>query len=267
MQNIAGLFAKVLENLVSDPQQSIGQLLQNTPPLVRSANAIVQPVIAEDGPAPLPYEAPQGDTEIAIAALWRDLFKQERISRHDDFFSLGGISLMAVQMASRLRKVLGKPIAVRDLFVEPTIAGFARTLDGQSRPGAQRNLVPIRRTGSQRPLYLVHPLGGEVQYARDLAPVLDPQVPVYGLAASGLVAGEAPLSDVPAIATRYLTAIRQIQPQGPYRIAGWSAGGLIAYEMARQLQAGGEVVEFLGIIDASARRIRCLNNRSVKRSS
>ncbi|WP_339492983.1 condensation domain-containing protein, partial [Pseudomonas sp. EA_15y_Pfl2_R67] len=253
VQNIAGLFATVLENLVTDPQQSIGQLLQRTPTLVRSANAVVQPSIVEDGSTPLPYEAPQGDTEIAIATLWQDLFKQQRISRHDDFFSLGGISLMAVQMASRLRKILGKPIAVRDLFVEPTLAGFARTLDGQSRPGAQRNLVPIRRTGSQRPLYLVHPLGGEVQYARDLAPVLDPQIPVYGLAASGLVAGEAPLGDVPAIATRYLTAIRQVQPQGPYRIAGWSAGGLIAYEMARQLQADGEVVEFLGIIDASAR--------------
>ncbi|WP_038436646.1 non-ribosomal peptide synthetase [Pseudomonas brassicacearum] len=254
VQHIAGLFANVLEHLVADEQQSIGQLLADTPPLVRSVNAIAQANVTDDAPAPdLPYEAPQGDTEIAIAALWQDLFKQERISRHDDFFSLGGISLMAVQMASRLRKVLGKPIAVRDLFVEPTIAGFARTLDGQARPGAHGNLVPIRRTGSQRPLYLVHPLGGEVQYARDLAPALDPQVPVYGLAASGLVAGEAPLSDVPAIAARYLTAIRQVQPQGPYRIAGWSAGGLIAYEMARQLQAGGESVEFLGIIDASAR--------------
>ncbi|UVL81813.1 amino acid adenylation domain-containing protein [Pseudomonas sp. B21-028] len=254
VQNIAGLFAKVLENLVTDSRQSIGQLLENTPPLERSVTAVASPTGTEDSPAPaLPYEAPRGETEIAIAALWRDLFKQERISRHDDFFSLGGISLMAVQMASRLRKVLGKPIAVRDLFVEPTIAGFARTLDGQARPGANSNLVPIRRSGSQRPLYLVHPLGGEVQYARDLAPSLDPQVPVYGLAASGLVAGEAPLSDVPSMATRYLAGIRQVQPQGPYRIAGWSAGGLIAYEMARQLLAGGEVVEFLGIIDASAR--------------
>ncbi len=254
VQNIAELFAKLLENLVADGQQSIGKLLESTPPLVRSVNAIAQPRFGDDSPAPaLPYEAPKGDTEIAIAALWQELLKLERVSRHDDFFSLGGISLMAVQMASRLRKVLGKPIAVRDLFVEPTIAGFARTLDGQARPGGHSNLVPIRRTGSQRPLYLVHPLGGEVQYARDLAPVLDPQVPVYGLAASGLVAGEAPLADVPTIAARYLTAIRQTQPQGPYRIAGWSAGGLIAYEMARQLQAGGEVVEFLGIIDASAR--------------
>ncbi|WP_248796185.1 non-ribosomal peptide synthetase [Pseudomonas sp. MWU13-2105] len=251
---IAGLFAKVLENLVSDAQQSIGQVLENTPRLPRAANAEVAPAaIAEQPPEALPYEAPQGDTEIAIANLWKDLFKLEQISRHDDFFSLGGISLMAVQMASRLRKVLGKPIAVRDLFVEPTIAGFARALDGQARPGQHSNLVPVRRTGSQRPLFLVHPLGGEVQYVRDLAPVLDPQLPVYGLAASGLGAGETPLFEVAAMATRYLAAIRQVQPQGPYRIAGWSAGGLIAYEMARQLQAGGEQLEFLGIIDASAR--------------
>nr|WP_274610402.1 condensation domain-containing protein [Pseudomonas sp. TH31] len=254
VQNIAGLFAKVLEQLVADAQQSIGNLLDDTPALIRSANAVALPHVVEDSQAPaLPYEAPQGDTEIAIATIWQDLFKLERISRHDDFFSIGGISLMAVQMTSRLRKVLGKPIAVRDLFVEPTIAGFARALDGQARPGARSNLVPIRRTGSQRPLYLVHPLGGEVQYARDLATALDPQMPIYGLAASGLVAAESPLSEVPAMAARYLTAIRQVQPQGPYRIAGWSAGGLIAYEMALQLQAGGERVEFLGIIDASAR--------------
>ncbi|KIH84069.1 Long-chain-fatty-acid--CoA ligase [Pseudomonas batumici] len=254
VEAIAGLFAKVLENLVADARQSIGQLLENTPALPRSAHAVVVPATAEEAqPEAQPYEAPQGDTEIAIAHLWKDLFKLEQISRHDDFFSLGGISLMAVQMTSRLRKILGKPIAVRDLFVEPTIAGFARALDGQARPGQRSNLVPIRRTGSERPLFLVHPLGGEVQYARDLAPVLDPQVPVYGLAASGLVAGETPLSDVAAMATRYLAAIRQVQPQGPYRIAGWSAGGLIAYEMARQLQAGGEQLAFVGIIDASAR--------------
>uniref|UniRef100_UPI00055F11C5 condensation domain-containing protein n=1 Tax=Pseudomonas asplenii TaxID=53407 RepID=UPI00055F11C5 len=254
VQAIAGLLTRVLENLVSDAQQSIGQLLQNTPALPRSAHAVaIEAPVEEQRPEPRPYEAPRGDTEIAIAQLWKELFKLEQVSRHDDFFSLGGISLMAVQMASRLRKVLGKPIAVRDLFVEPTIAGFARTLDGQARPGQHGNLVAVRRTGSQRPLFLVHPLGGEVQYARDLASVLDPQVPVYGLAASGLVAGETPLNEVPAMAARYLAAIRQVQPQGPYRIAGWSAGGLIAYEMARQLQSAGEQLEFVGIIDASAR--------------
>nr|WP_237720906.1 phosphopantetheine-binding protein [Pseudomonas fuscovaginae] len=120
--------------------------------------ALAEPT-GEERPEARPYEAPQGETEIAIAQLWKELFKLEQVSRHDDFFSLGGISLMAVQMASRLRKVLGKPIAVRDLFVEPTIAGFAQTLDGQARPGQHSNLVAIRRTGSQRPLFLVHPVG------------------------------------------------------------------------------------------------------------
>jgi syringomycin synthetase protein SyrE len=254
VETIAQLFAKVLENIVAGAQQSIGQVLENTPALPQSAHAMLIDETAEQEQVQaLPYEAPQGDTEIAIAHLWKELFKREQVSRHDDFFSLGGISLMAVQMASRLRKVLGKQIAVRDLFVEPTIAGFARTLDGQARPGQHSNLVAVRRTGSQRPLFLVHPLGGEVQYVRDLAAAIDPQVPLYGLAASGLVAGETPLREVPAMAARYLTAIRQVQAQGPYRIGGWSAGGLIAYEMARQLQSTGEQLEFVGIIDTSAR--------------
>ncbi|MBA1228906.1 amino acid adenylation domain-containing protein [Pseudomonas viridiflava] len=254
VQNIAQLFAKVLENLVTDARQSIGQVLDHTPTLPRSAHATLPAELVEQAPLDvLPYEAPQGETEIALANLWKELLKLETVSRHDDFFKLGGISLMAVQMASRLRKVLGKPIAVRDLFVEPTIAGFARTLDGQTRPGQHSNLVPIRRTGTQRPLFMVHPLGGEVQYVRDLAPVLDPQVPLYGLAASGRVAGEAPQFEVSGMASHYLAAIRQVQPQGPYRIGGWSAGGLIAYEMARQLLSSGEQVEFLGIIDTSTR--------------
>nr|WP_235389287.1 condensation domain-containing protein [Pseudomonas syringae] len=254
VQAIMQLFATVLENMVTDAQQSIGQVLDNTPALPRSAHTATITATAEsEQPEDLPYEAPEGDTEIALANLWKELLKLDKVSRHDDFFKLGGISLMAVQMASRLRKVLGKPIAVRDLFIEPTIAGFARTLDGQARPGKHSNLVPVRRTGSQTPLFLVHPLGGEVQYVRDLAAAIDPQVPLYGLAASGLAAGEKPLSDVPAMAARYLAAIRQVQPKGPYRIGGWSAGGLIAYEMARQLQSNGEQLEFLGIIDTSAR--------------
>ncbi|MFJ7794116.1 amino acid adenylation domain-containing protein [Pseudomonas sp. NPDC096950] len=247
VENIIALFVQVLETLVTDARQPVGALLEALPVLVRSESAPQALEVQE-----LPFEAPQGDTELAIAKIWLELLKLEQVSRHDDFFRLGGISLMAVQMTSRLRKVLGKPIAVRDLFVEPTIAGFARTLDTQSRPTSRNNLVPIRRGGSQRPLFLVHPLGGEVGYARDLAPSLDPEVPVYGLAATGFVAGEVPLRTIPSIAARYLAAIREVQAQGPYRFAGWSAGGLIAYEMASQVIASGEQVEFIGIIDTSA---------------
>ncbi|MDA3136920.1 hypothetical protein HG619_20545 [Pseudomonas syringae] len=152
VQAIMQLFARVLENMVTDAQQSIGQVLDNTPALPSSAHtATVAATVEDEQPEDLPYEAPEGDTEIALANLWKELLKLDKVSRHDDFFRLGGISLMAVQMASRLRKVLGKPIAVRDLFIEPTIAGFARTLDSQTRPGHHSNLVPVRRTGSKRP--------------------------------------------------------------------------------------------------------------------
>ncbi|WP_029573677.1 thioesterase domain-containing protein, partial [Pseudomonas syringae] len=111
--------------------------------------------------------------------------------------------------------------------------------------------VPVRRDGNQRPLFLVHPAGGEVQYVRDLGPWLDADIPVYGLAANGFFAGEKTLSTIPDIAAHYLTAIREVQPHGPYRIAGWSAGGTIAHEMAHQAIAMGETIEFLGIIDSN----------------
>ncbi|MGP0173587.1 amino acid adenylation domain-containing protein [Pseudomonas sp. NCHU5208] len=250
-ERIAALFVTLLEHWVRDTDQPLSQVLAQLPAPVRKVHSD-EPALQATA-QPKPFEAPQGPVEQAVAAIWQSLFNKEQISRHDDFFQLGGISLMAVQMASRLRKVLGKPVAVRDLFVEPTLAGFARTLSGEAGQGQASNLVPVRPRGERRPLFLVHPLGGEVQYAYDLAAALPDSLPVYGLAASGLKADESVLSDVPAMASRYLAAIRQVQGRGPYRIAGWSAGGLIAYEMARQLQASGERLEFLGIIDASAR--------------
>ncbi|WP_309475906.1 non-ribosomal peptide synthetase [Pseudomonas sp. B21-028] len=197
------------------------------------------------------YQAPLNGTEQAIAEIWQELLGVELVGRHDHFFELGGHSLLAVQMISRLQKVLDKTIALRDLFVEPTVAGFAQALAPQSRTATRSNVVPIRRNGSQRPLFLVHPAGGEVQYARDLAPWLNAEIPVYGIAANGFFAGEKTLNTIPDIAANYLTAIREVQPQGPYRIAGWSAGGLIAHEMAHQAIALGETIEFLGIIDSN----------------
>ncbi|WP_259639514.1 thioesterase domain-containing protein, partial [Pseudomonas syringae] len=197
------------------------------------------------------YQAPQGATEQAIAEIWQDLLGIDQVGRHDHFFELGGHSLLAVQMISRLQTELGKTIGLRGLFVEPTVTGFAQTLTPQSRMAPRSNLVPVRRDGNQRPLFLVHPAGGEVQYARDLAPWLDADIPVYGLAANGFFAGEKTLSTIPDIAAHYLTAIREVQPHGPYCIAGWSAGGTIAHEMAHQAIAMGETIEFLGIIDSN----------------
>jgi thioesterase domain-containing protein len=104
----------------------------------------------------------------------------------------------------------------------------------------------------QSTLFLVHPIGGEVQYAFDMARHLEPNLAIYGLAASGLAEGELPHASIAAMASIYLGAVRQVQSAGPYRLAGWSLGGMIAYEMARQLREAGETVNFIGMIDTGS---------------
>jgi len=142
--------------------------------------------------------------------------------------------------------------AVRDLFTYPTLEALAAFVDATNPSPRQRNLVPISTEGSMLPLFLIHPIGGEVQYAFDLARSLNPELPVYGLAASGLAAGEAPDTNIAAMASAYLQAMRGVQACGPYHLAGWSLGGIVAYEIAQQLVAAGETVDFLGMIDSGS---------------
>ncbi|MFM0639045.1 amino acid adenylation domain-containing protein [Paraburkholderia metrosideri] len=196
------------------------------------------------------YAAPQGEIELAVAQIWQTLLGLERVGRHDDFFELGGHSLLAVQLASRLRQELGVEIALRELFAQPTLGRFSSTVAERLRSALSRpNLVAIRSHGDKPPIFFVHAIEGEVGYVRELATHLDQSQPVYALAATGLLEGEAPLTSIPAMAARYLAAIRDVQLHGPYRLAGWSAGGTIAYEMAQQLIGADEGVAFLGLID------------------
>jgi amino acid adenylation domain-containing protein len=197
------------------------------------------------------YKAPVGEIEATITAIWQELFGIAQIGRHDHFFELGGHSLLAVQFVSRLRQALGIDIPLRELFAAQTVTGLAAAILDGNQQLLHRNLSPIRPQGHLPPLFLVHPIGGEVAYARDLAPWLDAGLPVYGLAASGILEGEEPLRSVEEMAARYIRAVREVQPHGPYHLAGYSAGGSIAYEMAHQLVGADETVAFLGLIDTT----------------
>ena len=197
------------------------------------------------------YEAPAGEIEITLAAIWQDLLHVKDIARDDHFFDLGGHSLLALRLVARVKEVLGTEVAVRDLFIAPTLRAFAAAITNGTRLRA--NLVPIRPRGAATPLFFVHPGEGEVNYVRELEAWLDADVPVYGLAANGFLAGEVPHGSVEEMAACYIESIRQVQPSGPYRIAGWSAGGTIAYEMAHQLVRMDERVGFLGLIDTMER--------------
>ncbi|HLM55241.1 MAG TPA: amino acid adenylation domain-containing protein [Pyrinomonadaceae bacterium] len=139
--------------------------------------------------------------------------------------------------------------------------GYRREQTQSTRAAAGPLLVPIQPKGSAAPFFCVHPVGGGVFCYRDLARHLGREQPFYGLQARDLVAGREPHHDVEAAAADYVEALRTVQPAGPYRLGGWSLGGVIAFEMAQQLQRRGEGVSLLALIDSLAPRVMELSRR------
>jgi arthrofactin-type cyclic lipopeptide synthetase C len=170
------------------------------------------------------------------------------VGRHDNFFELGGHSLLAVKLAGQTA-LQGTPISINDLFTHPTIAVLAVRLSSQT-PSNSRDLISVRPMGSRRPLFLVHEVSGLDSYYHRLAQAIEPEIPVWGLLA---VPEDRPqLRTIEAMAARLVRNIRSVQAAGPYRIAGYSFGGILAYEVAKQLFEANHEVEFLGLIDTFA---------------
>ncbi len=205
------------------------------------------------------YVAPRNDAERQLAALWQDLLGVERIGIHDDFFELGGSSLMAVRLGTRLRAQLETELSPHFLLEAPTVALLAAQLaDSQDASASEKDaepsniLVPMNTTQSQeRPLVLIHPVGGHVYFYRDVAKAIGPQVPIFAIPARGLEHDETPINDLRVMATHYVEQLRAVQPVGPYRLGGSSMGGMVAYEMAQQLVRLGEKVELLALLDTA----------------
>ncbi|BET96662.1 hypothetical protein TCT1_15830 [Xenorhabdus sp. TCT-1] len=198
------------------------------------------------------YESPIGKTETALAQIWQDLLGLEKLSRHDHFFELGGHSLLAVQLLNRMREQ-NMQVSLTTLFAHPTLCDLALAVKEHfvmPISPFDANPVPLSPTGSLLPLFLVHETSGDPLVYSPLAALLPPDLPVYALQALGIHTLEHPPMSIEALATNHIQAIRRIQPQGPYRLMGWSIGGLIAYEITQQLASNGETVEFLGMIDS-----------------
>jgi ATP-binding cassette subfamily B protein AbcA/BmrA len=197
------------------------------------------------------YEAPRGGLEAVIAQAWSEVLQLERIGRHDHFFDLGGHSLMMPLVVSLLRRRQIR-LGMTDLFQHPTVESLARHLALQSPRAQEDEAVPVRPQGRQRPLFLVHDFHGMDSYFATLAPHIDADIPVYGLP-SVPPGGPLPRS-MQELAARLVRMIRRVQPDGPVRVAGWSFGGLVAYEIGAQLLARGEAVECIGVLDTLLRR-------------
>jgi amino acid adenylation domain-containing protein len=249
----AGVLRTALAGVLADYMMPSAFVTLDSLPLTANGKLDRRALPAPDQDALLTrtYEAPVGATEIALAEIWQELLGVERVGRHDHFFELGGHSLLAVQMVSRLRQRLGVEMPLRELFAEPTLAGYVGTLSKQTGVRQFSHLVTIRATGETMPVFFVHPGGGEVAYVRQLEKWLDAAIPIYGLAATGFLPGQIPLKTIEEMASAYIKEMRLVQSEGPYRIAGYSSGGFVAYEIANQLIAADECVEFVGLLDTS----------------
>jgi thioesterase domain-containing protein len=198
------------------------------------------------------YEAPVGEIETALASIWTEVLKRERIGRHDSFFDLGGHSLLAVRVVSLLKKV-DLHITVVNLFKYPTIKSLAGYLTSDLDT-ASKGAIPIRTTGTQRPLFLIHENTGLELWFPLLGAQIDPDVPIYALPAVPL--DQPQLRTIESMAARLVQIIRATQPAGPYRVAGWSLGGILAYEVAAQLIGQDQAVELLGLLDTGRPMLR-----------
>jgi amino acid adenylation domain-containing protein len=201
------------------------------------------------------HHAPRDTVELQLVQIWEDLLKVRPIGIRDPFFELGGHSLLAVRMVAQIAQVFGQRLSLTTLFHHTTIESLATVLRqrADTRPWSCR--VPIQPAGQATPLFLVHPAGGNVLCYLELAQQLGADQPVHAFQAEGLEDGQTPSTDVAEMARAYIEAMQAVQPHGPYQLAGWSFGGVVAVEMAAQLQARRESVSFLGMLDAIAPQV------------
>ena len=222
----------------------------------RQALAALDPL--GDGAA-AEHVAPRDATEALLTGIWAEVLELETVGVLDDFFALGGQSFAALRVVAEVERLLGRRIALSVLLQNRTIAELARTLRAEGGQPAWSPLVwltaepaePAGGTpGGAGPWFLVHPGGGEVMCYAGLAGALDGGAAAFQ--AAGPAAGLEPDRTVAEFAERYLAALLEVRPHGPYRLAGWSSGAVIAFELARRLEERGETVDALVLMDAPA---------------
>ncbi|MCU1261037.1 MAG: family phosphatase, partial [Bryobacterales bacterium] len=218
-----------------------------------SAQAVLKAIEAEPtfaGPSCAGYVAPRTELEQRISQIWKKLLRREPIGVRDNFFQLGGDSVIAMRLFVKLENLTGKRLPLATLFEAPTIELLAKLIEDQGWEPAWQSLVAIKAGGSKPPLYCVHGVGGNIVSYMDLAKYLEPDQPLYGLQAVGLN-GKRPRRNltVEEMAAIYIQEVCAFQPRGPYLLGGTSFGGLVAYEMAQQLVKAGEEVALLALFD------------------
>ncbi len=203
-----------------------------------------------------PYVPPRTLLEHELAQIWELLFPSRRIGIQDDFFEIGGHSLLAMKMLAEVERMRGRRVPLAWLFESSTIEKLGARLGAEVQATKEPPVVVLQGDTSGTPIAFVH---GDVRgggwYCRRLAPLAEPGSPFFLMTTLGMDEAMLPWT-VESMARIHVSELRKLQPHGPYRVAGFCSGGLVAYEMARQLRAMGQDVERLIIMDASAGNAR-----------
>nr|WP_306415012.1 MULTISPECIES: non-ribosomal peptide synthetase [unclassified Calothrix] len=230
-------------------------VLQKELPLTPNGKIDRQNLPAPDTNRPKLQEnflAPRDILELQLVQIWEGLLNVSPIGITDNFFDLGGHSLLAARLMAQIHKQLGQNLLISTLFQGATIEHLASILRQSANCVRSSPLVAIQPHGSKPPLFFVHPIGGNVLCYYELARNLQPDQPFYGLQSLGLDGESQPHTSIEDMATDYITALRVVQPQGPYFLGGWSMGGVVAFEMAQQLHKQGHKVKRLVLLDSLA---------------
>ena len=197
------------------------------------------------------FVEPRTETERMLAKIWQELLKRPHLGVRDNFFEIGGRSLLAARLFARIEKEFSRSLPLATLFKAPTVESLAALLDESASSAPPCQVLPIQSSGSRPPFFCIPGGGSDATVFQDLSRELGPDQPFYGLQARGLDAtrleGEFP--SVEEVAADFIKAMRDLQPEGPYFVGGHCFGCLLAWEVASQLKAQGHEVGLLVLLD------------------
>lgn len=255
-QNFSSLLRKFLKEKLPEYTIPKAFVMLDSLPLTASGKvdrlALTELDSAASGLIDKAFIAPRTPTESTLAKIWAEVLNIERVGIYDNFFDLGGDSLLTVRLLKQIHKQFENELPLSTLFLNPTIESLATALSSKADSLPWSPLVPIQPAGSNPAFFCVHPIFGVVFPYYELAQNLGKNQPFYGLQPIGLDGKSSPLTRIEDMATHYIEALRRVQPKGPYFLGGWSFGGWVAFEMAQQLQKSGEEVALLAVLDTLA---------------
>jgi thioesterase domain-containing protein/NRPS condensation-like uncharacterized protein len=256
IHSILHLYVQILEAMLSSSGRKLGSLpvLDRADqreaglkqPLKQSMNQLARAIVMQSERFVAPHDA----LEMQIAGIWETAMGLKNVSIRDSFFDLGGRSLAAMRIVSRINKTYSLDFGLATLFTGNTVERMAELVRKRLSAFGSSSIVPMQPHGSAEPLFIIHGAGGNIIRFYQLAMLLGTDHPVYGIQAQSLLVGQPALLRIEDQAAFYLTEIRERQPKGPYYFLGYSFGGTVALEIAHQLEALGDKVELLAMLDS-----------------